>query len=75
VGAGLFGTLLNAWQAPLADVGPQGEDKGKGGKYLGNPYTALVTPYNSATHLGLCEAWSANGSPGCGRSLPSSSSP
>lgn len=34
VGAGLFGSLLDAWQAPLADVGPEGEDQGKGGKYL-----------------------------------------
>jgi len=34
VDAGLFGTLLDAWQTPLADVGPEGEDQGKGGKYL-----------------------------------------
>jgi hypothetical protein len=34
VGAGLFGTLLDAWQVPLADVGPEGDDKGAGGKYL-----------------------------------------
>jgi hypothetical protein len=34
VGAGLFGTLLDAWQVPLADVGPAGEDQGRGGKYL-----------------------------------------
>src|SRR5262249_16649460 len=34
VEAGLFGTLLDAWQMPLADVGPEGEDQGKGGKYL-----------------------------------------
>jgi hypothetical protein len=34
VGAGLFGTLLDAWQMPLADVGPKGEDHGNGGKYL-----------------------------------------
>ena len=34
VRAGLFGTLLDAWQVPLADVGPEGEDQGKGGKYL-----------------------------------------
>jgi len=34
VGAGLFGTMLDAWQVPLADVGPAGEDLGKGGKYL-----------------------------------------
>jgi hypothetical protein len=34
VEAGLFGTLLDAWQVPLVDVGPEGEDQGKGGKYL-----------------------------------------
>jgi hypothetical protein len=34
VGAGLFGSIMDAWQAPLADVGPAGEDQGKGGKYL-----------------------------------------
>lgn len=34
VGAGLFGTMLDAWQMPLADVGPEGSDEGKGGKYL-----------------------------------------
>ena len=34
VEAGLFGTLLDAWHVPLADVGPEGEDQGKGGKYL-----------------------------------------
>lgn len=32
--AALFGTLLNAWQVPLIDVGNAGEDQGKGGKYL-----------------------------------------
>jgi hypothetical protein len=34
VGAGLFGTILDAWQVPLADVGPEGDDEGYGGKYL-----------------------------------------
>jgi len=34
VEAGLFGSLLDAWQVPLVDVGPRGEDQGKGGKYL-----------------------------------------
>ena len=34
VGAGLFGSIMDAWQAPLADVGPAGDDQGKGGKYL-----------------------------------------
>jgi hypothetical protein len=34
LGTGLFGTMLDAWQVPRADVGPEGEDKGEGGKYL-----------------------------------------
>jgi hypothetical protein len=34
IGAGLFGNINDAWQAPEADVGPTGEDGGKGGKYL-----------------------------------------
>jgi len=29
-----FGTIVNAWQTPIADVGPSGQDKGRGGKYL-----------------------------------------
>jgi hypothetical protein len=33
-GAGLFGSLNDAWQVPHADVGPNGEDGGRGGKYL-----------------------------------------
>ncbi|MEZ6073194.1 MAG: DUF1214 domain-containing protein [Pirellulales bacterium] len=32
--ASFFGTIVDAWQAPLADVGPPGDDKGQGGKYL-----------------------------------------
>ncbi|HEV7734316.1 MAG TPA: DUF1254 domain-containing protein [Candidatus Binatia bacterium] len=34
VGAGLFGSLVDAWEVPLVDVGPAGEDAGKGGRYL-----------------------------------------
>lgn len=34
IGAGVFGSLLDAWQAPQADVGPAGDDQGRGGKYL-----------------------------------------
>ena len=30
----LFGTLMDAWQRPLEDIGATGADKGKGGKYL-----------------------------------------
>lgn len=29
-----FGTIVDGWQTPLADVGPPGDDQGKGGKYL-----------------------------------------
>jgi hypothetical protein len=30
-----FGSIVNAWQQPLEDIGPApGADKGKGGKYL-----------------------------------------
>ena len=34
IGAGLFGSLVDAWEVPVADVGPLGDDQGKGGKYL-----------------------------------------
>jgi hypothetical protein len=33
-GVGIFGTLIDAWQRPLEDVGAAGKDKGRGGKYL-----------------------------------------
>lgn len=29
-----FGSIVNAWDTPIEDVGPPGADKGKGGKYL-----------------------------------------
>ncbi len=29
-----FGTIVNAWDVPIADVGPDGFDEGEGGKYL-----------------------------------------
>ncbi len=32
--ASLYGQVVDAWQATLADVGPAGVDKGAGGKYL-----------------------------------------
>jgi hypothetical protein len=35
-------TVMDAWQAPLEDVGPAGVDKGKGGKYL------ILPPNHSA---------------------------
>ena len=30
----IVGTIMDAWQMPLEDVGPAGADRGKGGKYL-----------------------------------------
>ena len=36
------GTVMDAWQIPLEDVGPAGVDKGKGGKYL------ILPPAHSA---------------------------
>jgi hypothetical protein len=30
----ITGTIMDAWQTPLADVGPAGVDAGKGGKYV-----------------------------------------
>ncbi len=45
--AALAGTLLDAWQVPLVDVGNTGEDLGNGGKYL------LLPPrYKGQTPLG-----------------------
>ena len=29
-----FGTFVDAWQTPIADVGPPGDDQGKGARYL-----------------------------------------
>jgi len=34
IGAGLFGSILDAWQVPLVDVGPEGADQGRGGRYI-----------------------------------------
>ena len=34
VGAGLLGSMIDAWDEPMADIGPAGDDEGKGGKYL-----------------------------------------
>ncbi len=34
VGGSITGTIMDAWQSALEDVGPAGVDKGKGGKYL-----------------------------------------
>jgi hypothetical protein len=36
-GASFFGTITDAWFVPLVDIGSDGADKGKGGKYLVPP--------------------------------------
>jgi hypothetical protein len=53
-----FGTLADAWQVPLTDVGPSGEDAGKGGKYLflppgykGEVPTGYFVFHAKTTHL------------------------
>lgn len=33
-GVGIFGTIMDAWQRPIDDVGAKGRDKGNGGKYV-----------------------------------------
>ncbi len=33
-GVGIFGTIMDAWQRPIDDVGAAGRDKGRGGKYV-----------------------------------------
>lgn len=45
-GINLFGTLLDAWQRPLDDVGNDGLDRGRGGKYLMLPpgYQGTIPP-------------------------------
>jgi hypothetical protein len=36
-GIGIFGTLMDAWQRPIDDVGAAGRDKGLGGTYVLTP--------------------------------------
>jgi hypothetical protein len=43
VGARLFGSILDAWQVPVADVGPDGEDEGRGATYVLLPPGDTVT--------------------------------
>lgn len=57
--AALNGTIIDAWQVPLTDVGIIGADQGKGGKYLllppghtGNVPTGYI-PVPMETHNGL----------------------
>ena len=50
-GASITGSIDDAWQTALEDVGPAGVDKGKGGKYL------ILPPGFSARRI--CREWSS----------------
>jgi hypothetical protein len=58
-GVAIFGTLMDAWQRPLDDVGAVGRDKGRGAKYLLLPpeYDGPLLPnalvYRQRTHNGF----------------------
>ncbi|HET9156573.1 MAG TPA: DUF1254 domain-containing protein, partial [Myxococcaceae bacterium] len=59
VGGSFAGNIVNAWQMPLEDAGPEGADKGKGGKYLllppgytGKPPAGYI-PLRSDTYSGF----------------------
>lgn len=45
-GVGIFGTLMDAWQRPIEDVGAKGKDGGRGAKYLMLPpgYDGKILP-------------------------------
>src|SRR5260370_2836523 len=46
VGAGLLGSMVDAWDEPMNDIRPAGEDQGKGGRYLLIPpdFTGQTAP-------------------------------
>jgi len=58
-GVGVFGTIMDAWQRPLDDVGAQGRDRGLGAKYLLVPpnYNGKLLPnalvYEQETYYGF----------------------
>ena len=51
-GVGIFGTLMDAWQRPIDDVGAKGRDKGNGGKYVLVPegYQGALLPRSYTYH-------------------------
>ena len=57
-GIGIFGTIMDAWQRPLDDVGAVGRDAGRGAKYLMVPpnYSGPLLPnalvYEQETYHG-----------------------
>ncbi|HSE44622.1 MAG TPA: DUF1214 domain-containing protein [Gemmatimonadales bacterium] len=63
-GAGLFGSVLDAWQVPLVDVGPAGSDRGKGGVYVllppgyrgEMPEKSIPVPFRTVNGYGVLRA-------------------
>lgn len=57
-GIGIFGTIMDAWQRPLDDIGAKGRDRGLGAKYLLVPpgYNGPLLPnamvYEQKTNFG-----------------------
>lgn len=58
-GIGIFGTIMDAWQRPLDDVGSKGRDRGLGAKYMMVPpnYDGPLVPnalvYEQDTNFGF----------------------
>ena len=46
-GVGIFGTLMDAWQRPIDDVGAKGRDKGNGGRYVMVPKGCRKAEYSA----------------------------
>ncbi len=70
-GAGLFGSLLDAWQVPLIDVGPEGSDHGRDARYVvlppehaGDvPSGCIAVPSSTYNGYALLRAISEDASP------------
>ena len=60
-GIGIFGTIMDAWQRPIDDVGAAGRDVGRGGKYILLPegYDDALLPnayvYHQRTNHGFAK--------------------
>ncbi|TLU65387.1 DUF1254 domain-containing protein [Thalassotalea litorea] len=58
-GIGIFGTIMDAWQRPLDDVGAKGRDAGRGAKYLmvppgyDGPLLTNALVYTQETNFGF----------------------
>jgi hypothetical protein len=57
----IFGSAIDVWQVPVADIGPAGLDQGKGGKYLFLPpgYDGKIPEGYFAVPMDLYDAYIA----------------